>query len=68
MRPGETIIQAYLLTKGNYWPPFNLITPTHVRIMLVDVNVYCYCELNIHIKGTVHEKTFFPGKGALGPS
>ena len=20
------------------------------------------------IKGTVHEKTFFPGKGALGPS
>ena len=30
-------------------------------------NVLKTCN-KITIKGTVHEKTFFPGKGALGPS
>ena len=26
------------------------------------------CSHISELKGTVHEKTFFPGKGALGPS
>ena len=28
----------------------------------------CYFQYINMIKGTVHEKIFFPGKGALGPS